>query len=149
LPDCIVIPVANEVLSAEERLARFLRDSRLESALSQRQVAEAMVDQGFEVWHQTTVAKTEAGTRDPSFAEVVALGEVLCFDASELLKELVEMVKVPGGSELNRALAEVARITNHIHFLETQLADAKLSRVELNARVSELKRRQTAKGSKR
>jgi len=65
------------VSALDESFGRRVRERRLRTGLSQNAVSLAMtVDHGFQ-WHQTTVAKTEAGERPVRLAEAAALAVVI------------------------------------------------------------------------
>jgi len=68
----------------EVAFGRRLRDLRLQSRLSQAQLAALVSDRGV-AWHQTTVAKTEAGTRSIRLAELAAVADALGLDLTVLL----------------------------------------------------------------
>ena len=58
--------------------------ARIKTGLSQAAVAEWMTERGF-AWHQTTVAKVEAGERPLRLSEAVALGTKLDVDLPTLV----------------------------------------------------------------
>lgn len=56
-----------------------IRDLRDEHRLSQAELAEVMLRQGFR-WHQTTVVRLERGTRTLTYAEGTTLRSLYGFD---------------------------------------------------------------------
>lgn len=70
----------------EQVFGARLRDLRQQHLLSQRQVAEAMVEQGFS-WRQTTAAKTEAAERPVPIGEAVALARLFGTTVSDLTSD--------------------------------------------------------------
>lgn len=51
----------------------WLRTTRKEAGLSQQKIADALQDDGFSVFRQTTIAKIERGARPVLLAEAVAI----------------------------------------------------------------------------
>lgn len=68
--------------SHEGRFAARLRVMRQAAGLTQRQLAALMADRGHDVWTQTTVARTEAGTRPLRLNEYVDLCRLVDQDPS-------------------------------------------------------------------
>lgn len=72
-------------------LGATVRTRRAEKGWSQRFLADRMSDVGFK-WHQTTVAKTESGTRPVHFEEVLGLALLLGVPSlNEMLGEASEI----------------------------------------------------------
>lgn len=72
-----LILVTDQQDLAEARFARHFREVRVGAGVSQREVAERMVELGLTGWLQSTVAKTEAGERPIRLNEFEALCQVL------------------------------------------------------------------------
>ncbi len=95
----------------EQVFGARLRDLRQQHLLSQRQVAEAMVEQGFS-WRQTTAAKTEAAERPVPLGEAVALARLFGTTVSDLTSdgpEVQEGVVLRNMVRARRRLGEATR----------------------------------------
>lgn len=81
----MVILVADNSVSAESSAGHALRMLRAIRNMSQQQVADAMVERGYQGWRQTTVAKTEAAQRPLRVNELVSLAAILDVSVEELI----------------------------------------------------------------
>lgn len=70
---------------ADKRFGQRMRSIRTGRGMSQDHVAVGMARAGFS-WHQTTVARTEAGKRPISLKEALGVASVLHCELPELLK---------------------------------------------------------------
>jgi transcriptional regulator with XRE-family HTH domain len=92
-------------LNVEGILGAKIRQLRERAGWSQADLAERLKAVGFE-FHQTTVAKMEAGKRPIRVAEVFALGVVFRMPMTALM-HLPLKADLPSLSELDRQLKEI------------------------------------------
>ncbi|MCE3555136.1 helix-turn-helix domain-containing protein [Pseudonocardia sp. RS11V-5] len=73
------------VEAADAHFGRRLRALREERGLSQQHVVNALLEHGIANWHQTTVAKIEAGTRPVRLSEAMACASLFDLTVDEML----------------------------------------------------------------
>jgi len=108
-------------------LAGRLRDARKEAHLTQQRVADQVTAAGVPM-RQQAVHAFETGAREPSFAEAVALADVLGLPVTEITG--------PGQLELTRM--RLAQADREVADAEAALQKARAARDALAARAKEL-----------
>lgn len=93
-------------LNVESILGVKIRQLRERAGWSQADLAERLKNVGFE-FHQTTVAKMEAGKRPIRVAEVFALGVVFRMPMTALLHLPLRGGELPSLAELDRQLKDI------------------------------------------
>lgn len=134
-------------------LARRVRLHRVQRGWSQSQLAAAMSRLGHP-WHQTTVAKTERGEREPRFSELLELANALDVPVEVLLGRPSPLVSDPvaelrdnyRGLEQERRLAglRLQQIERDLEQLTSQRDEALARVVQLDALVIEARDAYTA-----
>ena len=96
---------------------------RVRLDLSQRDVAQVMADRHNLGWHQTTVAKVEAGDRPVRVSEALALADVLGVHVDELLDQPADSPEARQyqATHLHARLHELERLQGDIGRRHRQL----------------------------
>ncbi len=113
------------------RLARRVRQRRVERRWSQAELAAEMSRLGHP-WHQTTVAKTERGERDPRFSELLDLARALDIK----VERLVELDSPP--DDLHGLEQEEQLVKLRLTYLDRDLANLHRQREALTERLAQL-----------
>lgn len=77
----------SNVASVDQRFGQRVRATREQLGFAQEHVAALMRSLHGVQWHQTTVAKIEAGTRPVKLSEAVGIAHVLATDLSALVDD--------------------------------------------------------------
>lgn len=111
------------VATSDRRLGERLRMIRVRLDLSQRDVAQAVTDRHGLGWHQTTVAKVEAGDRPVRVAEALAVADVLGVHVDELLDQPADSseARQHQATRLHARLHELERLQGDIGRRHRQL----------------------------
>jgi transcriptional regulator with XRE-family HTH domain len=121
----------------EARLARSVRALRTARDLTQAGLARKMTDLGFS-WHPTTVARVEAGERDISLDEAVALADLLGIPLVDLLRgertALLEQIATVQ-KRLAQAAADLARAREMQHRIAGEVVRAEEITARLRAQL--------------
>ncbi|MDE0775550.1 MAG: helix-turn-helix transcriptional regulator [Nocardioides sp.] len=107
--------------SVEASYGQPLRQARLAAGLTQQSLAELMRASGFTSWMQTTVTKTEAGTRPLRLDEFVALNQVLGYKPADTLAALMTEEPTARDVLLDKLRKEIATAEVAVHNAELAL----------------------------
>ena len=114
------------------RFGRRLRQLREEVGSSQQAIADTVNDRLALRWHQTTVAKTEAGQRPIRLREADALAGVFGFTLAEVLTQLDdsdagffadELARRAALFELDAIIASLQERAEHLRARKPALGD--------------------------
>lgn len=94
--------------SVDKLFGKNLKNARERFGYSQQALADQL-EQFYDLtWHQTTVGKTEAGTRPAKLHEAVALANILGVAVSDLLAEKPDEERKK--ASLHRAMSELQMV---------------------------------------
>lgn len=92
----------------DEQIGARMRASRERARLPQQHVAVAMAAVHGHQWHQTTVAKVEAGQRPMKLTEAAAVAEIIGIPLADLVSQHPSLL------ETGARLAELHRMQEYI-----------------------------------
>jgi len=118
--------------SADERLGANLRIMRERLKISQSALAEVMTARGFP-WHQSTVARTEAGKQAVRIGEVEALAAIFGISVERLLGTPEEAEALAAIAQAAQGVRGAAEIMAHV---AQRQAEARAAAVEVVAKAS-------------
>jgi transcriptional regulator with XRE-family HTH domain len=110
--DKMVEQQRQEVAELDRAVGALLREVRERRGLSQADIVRAVEERGV-AWHQTTVAKIEAGTRPLKASEALALAFSLQMAVGDVLN--------PRGAKLTRNAEYIAGAVMELKGMETYL----------------------------
>jgi transcriptional regulator with XRE-family HTH domain len=119
------------VETADAHFGRRLRALREERGLSQQHVVNALLNHGILNWHQTTVAKIEAGSRPVRLSEAMACASLFGLTVDEMLID-------PESTEARaRRSQELSTRRNELEVVEQLLSQRLRELDRAQARVEE------------
>lgn len=119
---------------SEDVFRAQVRQRRQVLGWSQQRVAEEMTKHGH-AWHQTTVAKVEAGQRPIGLGEAVALGRVLGANISDMTSEAAHNPEAQLLDLRQRELAILDRRAVELHARLNEATDQEHAAREMAARA--------------
>ena len=109
------------VKELDANFGRRVREERERSGMPQSHIALVLKLSYGHQWHQTTVAKVEAGERPVKLAEAVAVSYVLGVPLDQLIDG--QNTHVPASKQM--ALAELTRMEQYLERRRRELTEAK------------------------